>query len=432
MHDPNGINFEKMRKMGGVEFECTVDPTDVEQWPDRMERVFEQLECSDFAKFKYAILLLQKDAYDWWVSVSNAKVKPLVLTWDDSPKEFRMKYVPPAYCNEKKKKFLNLRQRGMSIAEYEQKFLRFSRYAGGTIKMENEKCRKFEDGLNDPSRKNVAILQHENFCKLVSTAFTWERLDNEEASRNESRFQKPRPYFGGPSIRGRPRNIQTAGASGANQASGQRGTARAYAIRQRDDQDGQDVGVGKFHLFGLCVFTLFDPGSTHSYICSSLVLLENVKSMRLTYYLLVESPVGYQDGLAYKYHVVVDCRSNHVTFKDPTCSHISIQGERSLTSSIIFTALARKLMRQGCKAYLAHIVDTHLKSPCIKDIAAVCDFQEVFPKFLHELPSERDVEFPIELTPGSTPISITPYRMAREELKELKSQLQELLEKGFI
>ena len=57
MHDPNGINFETMRKMCGVEFEGIVDPIDAEQWLDRMEMVFEQLECSDVAKFKYAISL---------------------------------------------------------------------------------------------------------------------------------------------------------------------------------------------------------------------------------------------------------------------------------------------------------------------------------------------------------------------------------------
>ena len=65
MHNPNGISFEKM---GGVEFEGTVDPTDAEQWLDRMERVFEQMECSDVVKLKYVISLLQKDAYDCWVS----------------------------------------------------------------------------------------------------------------------------------------------------------------------------------------------------------------------------------------------------------------------------------------------------------------------------------------------------------------------------
>ena len=47
MHDPNKNNFEKMRKMGGEEFEGTIDPTDdAGRWLDRKERVFEKLECS--------------------------------------------------------------------------------------------------------------------------------------------------------------------------------------------------------------------------------------------------------------------------------------------------------------------------------------------------------------------------------------------------
>ncbi|WMV55422.1 hypothetical protein MTR67_048807, partial [Solanum verrucosum] len=61
-----------------------------------------------------------------------------------------------------------------------------------------------------------------------------------------------------------------------------------------------------------------------------------------------------------------------------------------------------------------------------------CNFPEVFPENLPRLPPKREDKFPIELISGSTPISITPYRMAPAELRELKSQLQELLEKGFI
>ncbi|WMV19410.1 hypothetical protein MTR67_012795, partial [Solanum verrucosum] len=65
-------------------------------------------------------------------------------------------------------------------------------------------------------------------------------------------------------------------------------------------------------------------------------------------------------------------------------------------------------------------------------IHTIRDFPEVFLENLTGLPLEREVEFPIELIPVSTPISITPYRMAPVELRELKSQLQELLEKFFI
>ena len=68
----------------------------------------------------------------------------------------------------------------------------------------------------------------------------------------------------------------------------------------------------------------------------------------------------------------------------------------------------------------------------IQDIPMVCEFSDVFPEDLPGLPPERDVEFVIELKPGRTPISRRSYRMPPNELAELKTQLQDLLEKGFI
>ena len=62
----------------------------------------------------------------------------------------------------------------------------------------------------------------------------------------------------------------------------------------------------------------------------------------------------------------------------------------------------------------------------------VRDYMDVFPNELLGLPPSREVEFTIDLLPGTAPISVAPYRMALMELKELKSQLQELLEKGLI
>jgi hypothetical protein len=48
------------------------------------------------------------------------------------------------------------------------------------------------------------------------------------------------------------------------------------------------------------------------------------------------------------------------------------------------------------------------------------------------MPPDRDIEFVIELTPGTEPIYKTPYRMATPELAELKEHIKELLVKGFI
>ncbi|XP_075112237.1 uncharacterized protein LOC142182147 [Nicotiana tabacum] len=509
MSEPSEMNFEKMRKMGGVEFEGTTDPTVAEQWLECMERVFEQLECTNAAKFKYAISLLQKDAYDWWVSMPNAKVKPPVLTWDDFVKSFRAKYVPPVYCDAKKKEL--------------------SRYAKGIIDGERDKCRRFEEGLHGYIRKSVTILQLDDFSKLISAALTWERIDKEEASRRENKFRKGNSEYGGPSKKGkfdysktesthkslhhkqnksnfstastpsygqgkthtptcaqcgknhygacrrasgacfncgsmdhkvkdcpnpnplsythtegsvqkpvtihsqanssaRPRNMQAAGSSVANQASGSRAAARVYAMRQKNDQDGPNVVAGKFHLFGIFVVTLFHPGSSHSYVCSSLAFPDTVKSVRLDFDVLVTSPLGHQ---AVVNRIYRDCAFmikiwlKQVTFRTSAYSHIVVQGERSLTSNIISAVLARKMICQGCDAYLSHIVDTRLESPSLKDIPTMCDFPDVFPDDLPGLPPEREIKFPIDLVPGTTPISITLYRMAPAELKELKLRVRE-------
>jgi hypothetical protein len=70
--------------------------------------------------------------------------------------------------------------------------------------------------------------------------------------------------------------------------------------------------------------------------------------------------------------------------------------------------------------------------PEIQDIPVVFEFPDVFPEDLPRLPPERDVKFVIELKPDTAPISRRSYQMPPNELAELKTQLQDLLEKGFI
>ena len=65
-------------------------------------------------------------------------------------------------------------------------------------------------------------------------------------------------------------------------------------------------------------------------------------------------------------------------------------------------------------------------------IPQVCDFADVFPDEFPGLPPHREIDFSIDLYPGTDPISVAPFQMAPIELKELKLQLQELQSKGFI
>jgi hypothetical protein len=68
----------------------------------------------------------------------------------------------------------------------------------------------------------------------------------------------------------------------------------------------------------------------------------------------------------------------------------------------------------------------------IEELRVVQQFQDVFPSEIPAFPPSREVEFFIDLHPGTRPISESPYRMAPAELTELKSQIEDLLEKGFI
>jgi hypothetical protein len=66
------------------------------------------------------------------------------------------------------------------------------------------------------------------------------------------------------------------------------------------------------------------------------------------------------------------------------------------------------------------------------DVRTVSEFLDIFLEELPGMPPDRKIEFVIELVPGTAPIFKRPYRMAANQLAELKEQLQELLDKGYI
>jgi hypothetical protein len=72
------------------------------------------------------------------------------------------------------------------------------------------------------------------------------------------------------------------------------------------------------------------------------------------------------------------------------------------------------------------------KAIALEDIRVVQEYPDVFPKELPGTPPDHDIEFVIELLPGTPPISKRPYRMPVNELVELKKQMAKLQATGFI
>ncbi|TYK26741.1 DNA/RNA polymerases superfamily protein [Cucumis melo var. makuwa] len=135
----------------------------------------------------------------------------------------------------------------------------------------------------------------------------------------------------------------------------------------------------------------------------------------------------------FAYYAFMDCHRKEVVFKKSGFAEVVFRGMRKVVSrSLISILKVEKLLRKGCTAFLAQIVIAQREKLKPEDVPVVKEFLDVFPDDLLGLPLDREIEFTIELLPEITPISQAPYRMALSELKELKMQLQELVDKGYI
>ena len=240
-------------------------------------------------------------------------------------------------------------------------------------------------------------------------------------------------------------------------------------MTKQEAQATPEVVTGMLTIFCWEAHILIDPGSTHSFISRTFATHADRELRPLDYGLVVATPLGdsllaesvYRDciirvgscdmkvdlipldifyfdailGMDWlaNYHATVDCFRKEVTFRRPDEPEIVFYGERRILPSCVISAVtARKWLRKGYPAYLAYVIDAQITQTKLEDIPVVNEFPDVFPDDLIELPPNREVEFTIDLIPGTAPISIAPYRMAPSELKELKVRLQELLDKGFV
>ncbi|XP_070048959.1 uncharacterized protein [Nicotiana tomentosiformis] len=90
-----------------------------------------------------------------------------------------------------------------------------------------------------------------------------------------------------------------------------------------------------------------------------------------------------------------------------------------------------KRINKGCIYHLVRVTDTNAEALTLEFVPVVNEIPGVFPDEVHGILPDREIDFVIDVMLGMQPISIPPYMMAPTELKELKEQLKDLLEKGF-
>jgi hypothetical protein len=210
--------------------------------------------------------------------------------------------------------------------------------------------------------------------------------------------------------------------------------------------EGVPIMTGTFSINHQPVIILFDSGATHSFVsskCGTKVGLDLYPTSGaymiatpggkiLSNQIYKKVPIQLGSNLIKTDLLLLDLEGMDVLLgMDWMTRHrvsLDIFSRTVEIDSPDHEATILYLPQRECNNFCAYTVEG-IK---LKDIPIVCEYPDIFPDDLLGMPPDRDIEFIIELQPGTAPISKRPYRMPPNELAELKIQLQDLLDKGYI
>ncbi|GKV15260.1 hypothetical protein SLEP1_g26056 [Rubroshorea leprosula] len=230
-----------------------------------------------------------------------------------------------------------------------------------------------------------------------------------------------------------PTSPQSSTSQGAQkQSTGVRTRAQQVRVQVMTHKEAAatDVIMGTLSVNSDYAHVLFDSCASHSFIARSYVLKRALPVDISDCELHVDTPLGgvmTTREVCRTMDIYVDGRQLSASLFVLDISDFDIiLGMDWLSKHFASIDCHRKL------GFLVSVTDASSVTSRLEDIPMVREFPDVFPEDLPGLPPDREVEFAIDLVPGTGPVSKAPYRMAPAELKELKVQLKELLEKRFI
>ncbi|TYJ97948.1 ty3-gypsy retrotransposon protein [Cucumis melo var. makuwa] len=205
---------------------------------------------------------------------------------------------------------------------------------------------------------------------------------------------------------------------------------RVFATTRQEAERASTVVTGTLPILGHYAFVMFDFVSSHSFISSVFVQHVGLEVEPLNGVLSVSTPSG--EVLLSKEKIKA-CRVEIANqMLDVTLLVLDMQDFDVILGMDWLSANHASINYFRTWSILASVVDTREPEVSLSSEPVVMEYPDVFPDELPGLPPPREIDFTIELKSGIAPISRVPYRIAPAELKELKVQLQELLEKGFI
>ncbi|KAA0036931.1 gag-protease polyprotein [Cucumis melo var. makuwa] len=318
------------------------------------------------------------------------------ITWEQFKENFYAKSFSANVKHAKLQEFLNLEQSDMTVEQYDAEFDMLSRFAPDVVRDEAARTEKFVRGLRLDLQGIVRALRpatHADALRIALDLSLHERADSSKAAGRGSSLGQKRKVESQPDV------------------VPQR-TLRSRGVFQRHRRELAAVGrtlrelpvcttCGRVHG-GRCLV-----GSGVCFRC---------RQPRHTADTCPRKPLR-----RHRTSLLLPSREEFLPLpvRRPSELHVGLEVEPLGSALSVSTPSGS-------------VVDTRESEVSLSSEPVVREYPDVFSDELPGLSPSREIDFAIKLEPGTDPISRAPYRMAPAELKELKVQLQELLDKGFI
>jgi hypothetical protein len=155
-------------------FSNSTNPLQADDWLNSMDKMLNIAQCSDREKVFYASGRLTGPAADWWDAYCTAYAAVNTITWAEFSTQFRNYHIPVGLMKIKRKEFLSLKQGGMSISEYRDKFIQLSRYAPREVEDDEKKQELFLECLIGPLQYQLVSHTFLSFQRLLDKAIVVE------------------------------------------------------------------------------------------------------------------------------------------------------------------------------------------------------------------------------------------------------------------
>ncbi|KAK6240869.1 hypothetical protein SCA6_006258 [Theobroma cacao] len=182
----------EFKKIAPLLFKGSTNPDDAELWIEEMEKGFDAMRSSDQDKVRFAIYPLQGNAYNWWKRVTHTHENdPKFFSWENFRSTLYAKYFSRSKLLQLEREFLNLVQGSLTVDDYEAEFDRLSKFATALVSEDENRARRFENGLNAHMRKGLAPLYLISYNEVVDRAKSLNTVwtETQEARKD---FQKKR------------------------------------------------------------------------------------------------------------------------------------------------------------------------------------------------------------------------------------------------